>query len=126
MIFVDTNVFAYAIGTPHPLRGEARVFFKEHGTASMNLCTSAEVIQELLHLYRPVDRLEEMRHALEMIADAGITVWPLEYEDAALAATLATQHPTLSARDLCHFASCQRRGITQIKTYDRALATAFA
>ena len=126
MIFVDTNVFAYAVGTPHPLREQARTFFRDNGIVGMNLCTSAEVIQELLHIYRPVERLEDMRRALEVIADADIAVWPLEHEDIALAMTLAEQYPARSARDLCHLASCQRRGIARIKTYDRALASAFA
>ncbi len=126
MIFVDTNVFAYAVGTPHPLRGQARAFFRENGIPGKNLCTSAEVIQELLHIYRPVERLDDMRRALEVITDADIAVWPLEHEDATHAAALAVQYPMLSARDLCHLASCQRRGIRKIKTYDRALASVFA
>lgn len=32
MIFVDTNVFMYAVGRPHPLRDHARQFFYESQT----------------------------------------------------------------------------------------------
>ena len=28
---------------------------------------------------------------------------------------------TLSPRDLCHLASCRRRGVSEIKTFDQAL-----
>jgi uncharacterized protein len=60
MIFVDTNVFMYAVGGEHPLRETARTFFEdalEQGTA---LFTSAEVMQELMHAYVPVKRDETL------------------------------------------------------------------
>ena len=71
MIFVDTNLFNYAVGRPHPLRGPARAFFAESIGQRGRLCTSAEVLQ---------------------------------------------------ARDLCHLASCLRRGVREIKTFDQRLA----
>ena len=45
MMFVDANVFMYAVGRPHPLREEARQFFLDH--PANTLVTSAEVLQEL-------------------------------------------------------------------------------
>ncbi len=56
MIFVDTNVFMYAVGRQHPLRDTAREFFAESIRNETPLCTSAEVIQELAHAYLPVAR----------------------------------------------------------------------
>lgn len=45
MIFVDTNVFMYAVGRPHPLQPEARAFFLQAVEArDLRLCTSAEVL----------------------------------------------------------------------------------
>ena len=58
MIFVDTNLFIYAVGRPHPLRGPARAFFAE----------------------------------------------------------------SIGQRGLCHLASCLRRGVGEIKTFDQTLA----
>ena len=43
MIFVDTNVFMYAVGKPHPLQSRARDFFSESLLNMEPLCTSAEV-----------------------------------------------------------------------------------
>ena len=54
----------------------------------------------------------------------GIDVWPLEGDDALLAWGLRMRFPALAARDLCHLASCRRRGVTDIKTFDRAFAAA--
>ena len=60
MIFVDTNVLMYAVGGAHPLRDAARSFFEETLARGERLVTSAEVLQELLHAYLPVNRLETL------------------------------------------------------------------
>ena len=122
MIFVDSNVFIYAVGRPHALRPPAQHFFVEANRSGTPLCTSAEVMQELAHVYLPTGRLQTFDATLELIASAAVEVWPLEEADVALARRLHEQYPTLQARDLCHLASCRRRGIRKIKTFDQALA----
>jgi uncharacterized protein len=52
-------------------------------------------------------------------------VWPVERDDGQLARSLVAKHPALGARDLLHLASCRRRDVRQVKTFDRALAAAF-
>jgi predicted nucleic acid-binding protein len=75
VIFIDTNVFMYAVGRSHPLRQEVRRFFAEAvAGAQPRLCTSAEVLQELLHPYLPVARLETLDAALEL-AEGCISEW---------------------------------------------------
>ena len=124
MTFVDTNVVMYSVGRPHPLRDPARQFFAESARHRTALCTSAEVLQELVHAYLPVQRESTLDSAMALVARAGIEVWPLESDDVHLAWRLRAQFPTLAARDLCHLASCRRRGVTDIKTFDRAFAAA--
>ena len=125
MIFVDTNVFMYAVGRPHALRGVAQGFFVEANRSNAQLCTSAEVMQELAHAYLPTGRLQAFDAALELMASAAVEVWPLEADDVALARRLHEQHPTLQARDLCHLASCRRRDVREIKTFDQTFAAAW-
>ena len=122
MIFVDTNVFMYAVGRPHALRAPAQSFFVEANRNGMPLCTSAEVMQELAHAYLPTGRLQTLDATLALIASAAVEVWPLEEADVALARRLHEQYPALQARDLCHLASCRRRGVREIKTFDEGLA----
>ena len=122
MIFVDTNVFMYSVGRPHPLREPAREFFIESIRNQTPLCTSAEVLQELAYAYLPVEREQTLEAAMSLITRSGIKVWPLESEDVYLACRLHEQLPTLEVRDVCHLASCQRRGVTDIKTFDQAFA----
>ena len=124
MIFVDTNVIMYAVGREHPLRKPAQKFFEDasSGKAQQRLVTSAEVLQELLHAYLPVQRLQTLDAALQLVHGLIAEVWPVEAADVALARELVDAHPSLDARDLLHVASCKRRDVSQIKTYDRALA----
>ena len=124
MTFVDTNVLMYAVGGEHPLRHSARAFLDASLRKRTALCTSAEVLQELMHAYLPVGRFEQLDATFSFIADTGVEVWPLEAEDVHLARRLGERFPELAARDLCFLASCQRRGVAEIVTFDRALASA--
>lgn len=126
MIFVDTNVFMYAVGRSHPLQPEARIFFEEALESTEPLATSAEVLQELLHAYVPVNRFETLDAALSLAESRISTVWALEPEDVLLARLLLDRHAALGARDLLHLACCKRRGVNRIKTFDRRLAAVFA
>lgn len=121
MTFVDTNLFMYAVGRSHPLREPAREFFVEANRNGTPLCTSAEVLQELAHAYLPVARIEALDAAMALIRKSRVEVWPLEEEDVTLARQLHEQYSSLSPRDLCHLASCRRRGVSQVKTFDHAL-----
>lgn len=126
MIFVDTSVFMYAVGKPHPLQSPAQKFFDESLRNRKRLFTSAEVIQELMHVYLRMERTHTLDSALELMERTGVEVWPLEEADVILARQLHDQQPTLSARDLCHLACCRRRAVREIMTFDQALAAAGA
>ncbi|MDZ7670546.1 MAG: type II toxin-antitoxin system VapC family toxin [Gammaproteobacteria bacterium] len=126
MIFVDTNVIMYAVGRAHPLKAAAREFFETALADQTRLCTSAEVLQELLHAYLPVGRMQTWEDALTLVQRLNVAVWPLESADVIAAGALQAQFPALDARDLCHLASCRRREVAGIKTYDRALASVSA
>ena len=121
MIFVDANVFMYAVGAPHPLRETAVEFLLNARRNNTPLATSAEVLQEMLHVYSSVGKFEALNEALTLVEAAGVEVWPLEKEDVTLAHQLHALHPTLSARDLCHLASCRRRGVSDLMTFDVSL-----
>jgi uncharacterized protein len=124
MIFVDTNMFMYAVGRDHPLRTPARDFFEHSVEHEDRLVTSAEVIQELLHAYLPVGRIATLDAALTLARSLAES-WPVEPADVFHARSLHNRHPGLGARDLLHLACCQRRGVTRIKTFDRGLGSVF-
>lgn len=125
MVFVDTNVFMYAVGGEHPLRAEARAFFESALRDRQSLVTSAEVLQELLHAYLPVGRMETLDAAVTLADACTEGVWAVEPGDVLTARHLAADHPALGARDLIHLACCLRRHVVHVKTFDRGLAAAF-
>lgn len=122
MIFVDTNVAMYAVGRPHPHREEVRQRLR--ALPPGRLATSAEVLQELLHAYLPVGRLDDLDAALRLLGDLAV-VWPVTADDVGTARLLADRHPGLGARDLLHLAVCASRDVDELWTYDRDLADAF-
>ena len=124
MTFVDSNVIMYAVGKAHPLQPEAREFFLGASQEGTSLCISAEVLQEILHVYKSTNRVELFVDALDLVKEHNIEVWSLEAEDVVLGRQLHDRYPFLSARDLCHLASCQRRGVREIKTFDQGFLTA--
>lgn len=123
--FVDTNIFVYAVGRAHPLRETAQMLLRERMDQHVPLATSAEVLQELLHVYLPVNRMETLDAALRLARDLAI-IWPIDDSDARAARDLATTAPGLGARDLLHLAVCQRYGVDALLTFDRSLVAAFA
>lgn len=89
------------------------------------MATSAEVLQELLHVYVPVGRFETLDAALRLAGDL-TTVWPVDASDVEAARDLATSRPGLGARDLLHLAVCLRHDVDELLSFDRGLAAAFA
>lgn len=124
MIFVDTNVFMYAVGRAHPLRDRARRLLTDHVERQRPLATSAEVLQELLHAYLPVGRLATLDAALRLATDLA-TVWPVAADDVLDARRMITQHPALPARDLLHLAVARRHEASDLLSFDRGLVAAW-
>ena len=124
-MFVDANVFMYAVGRPHPLREVAIELLRTARVDQVTLFTSAEVLQELLHAYHPVGRTQVLNDAIALVERTVTEVWPLQPQDVNLARELRHDYPHLSARDLCHLASCLRRDVSEVMTFDQSLRSAF-
>jgi len=99
-----------AVDRSHPLREPARRFFLDHSSPGAELlCSSAEVMQELLHAYLPAGRTETLEAAFTLVRSRTAELWSVEPEDMESARGLVTRHPALQARDLLHLACCRRR-----------------
>lgn len=119
MIFLDSNVLVYLIGAPHPNRDLAFAAIDRLARSGERMVTSAEVMQELLHLFskRPASAaLQQALNALRGLADE---IYPVEAEDVDRAHGVWRAHPGLSSRDALHVAVMQRRGVSRILSYDR-------
>ena len=125
MIFVDSNVFIYAVGRSHALKAEAQNFFLDSSQRGKRLITSAEVLQELLHAYLPVERMKTLDAAMALALQGVDEVIPIDSAAVLHARNLADNFPGLTARDLLHLSVCQLHKIKDLKTFDRNLHAAF-
>jgi len=125
LIFVDSNVFMYAVGRSHPLKVEAQNFFIDSSNEGKRLVTSAEVLQELLHVYLPVERIKTLDAALELATQGVDQVISVDSAAVLHARNLVDNFPGLTARDLLHLSVCQLHKIKELKTFDRNLYAAF-
>ena len=124
MIFLDSNVIIYAVGGEHPLQASTWEFFREIRRNPIPLIISAEVLQELLHVFAATRRVSQWDDALALLDAFAVEIHQLMPEDVISARRLYDRFPQLQARDLCHLAVCQRVGASSIKTFDNNLEQA--
>lgn len=100
MISVDTNVFMYTVGRIHPLHEEAKMCFLQafEQRNEFRLCTSAKVLQALLHAYLPFNRLETLDAALKLAYSSVMEIWFIEEQDMQTAWTLVDSYHGLGLR----------------------------
>jgi len=119
VIFVDSNVPMYLVGSDHPNKAAARLQLEQAIVDNETLATDAEVLQELLHRYAAIGRRDAIGPAWDAILGVVDVVHPIELDDVRRARRLVSAAPTLSARDAVHIAVMQRRGISRILTFDK-------
>jgi predicted nucleic acid-binding protein len=119
MIFVDSNVPMYLIGTPHPHKVDAQRLLEEAVSRGQRLVTDAEVLQEILHRYVAIDRREAIQPAFDALLGVVDAVLPVDIDVVQRAKTIVYGKPRLSARDAIHVASMEAAGVGTIMSFDR-------
>ncbi|MCO5201231.1 MAG: type II toxin-antitoxin system VapC family toxin [Chloroflexi bacterium] len=119
-VFIDANVVMYAVGPEHPNRAGSVDFLREASAYPGSSHSSAEVLQELLHVYlrrqEPAAAANAISALVEILRDRIVS---LTTADVIRAASL-TAVPGLQVRDRIHFAVMERLGISRIVSTDRA------
>ena len=119
VIFVDSNVPMYLVGTPHPNKDRARVLLDELARSESRFVTDVEVYQEILRRYTAIrcpDGIDVAFACLDGIADKTLTFGMAEIR--AARAILESVHG-ISARDALHVAVMRVAGVSRILTFDR-------
>jgi predicted nucleic acid-binding protein len=118
MIFIDSNVPMYLVGTAHPHKIDAERQLARAIAAGERLVTSAEVLQEILHRYVAIDRRDAIQPAFDALLGVVDEVFEIRRADAERARDLVLGHPHLSARDALHAAVMAREQVTRILSFD--------
>ena len=117
-LFLDTNVFLYSAGADHPLKAPAVRWLDAAAEGDFRAVTSAEVLQEILHVLirrgRRDEALELVRSALDLCSD----VLPVDRRAVHKALELLETHSGLSPRDALHAATVRVHGLAEILSAD--------
>ena len=119
MIFVDSNIPMYLVGSDHAHKTDAQRLLERAIVAGDALVTDAEVFQEILHRYVAIDRRDAIAPAWQVLASIADQVASIGLEDVGAARDLVRAGSGVSARDAVHVAVMRRLGCSRILTFDR-------
>ncbi|MCY3698014.1 MAG: type II toxin-antitoxin system VapC family toxin [Gemmatimonadetes bacterium] len=118
-VFVDSNIPMYVAGSDHPNRDPSVRFLESAGDNALELCTSAEVLQEILYRYAALDRRDVGARVYDLFVALIPEVFDVTLADTDEAKTLLLSHDGISARDAVHVGVMLNRGVEVIATFDR-------
>lgn len=118
MIFVDSNIPMYVAGREHPLRDPALRFMERARHGEIEICSSTEVLQEILYRYASLERIELATSVYDLFVELCPVVLPVALADTDRARAILPQSPGISVRDAIHAAVMLNNGVTEIATFD--------
>jgi hypothetical protein len=118
MVFVDSNVPMYVAGRDHPLREPARRFLERARAGDVEICTSTEVLQEILYRYVGLKRLDVAAAVYDLFVQLCPVVLPVTLADTDRARGLLLGVRGASVRDSVHAAVMLNNDVTDIATFD--------
>ena len=119
MILIDSNIPMYLIGAPHPHKTDAQRLLERSIANRERLVTDAGVLQEILHRYVAIDRLDAIQPAFEVLLNVVDVVLPVRDVEVLRAREVVLGSARISARDALHVAVMEQHGIDRIMTFDR-------
>lgn len=118
-LFLDANVFLYAVGADSAHRDACRSVLQAVGQGTLDGITSSEVLQEILHVrtrrVSVADATSAVRAAAELVAE----VLPVTDRDVLEACRLLEAHSGLGARDALHAAVMKNSQVHVLVSLDR-------
>ena len=119
MRLLDTNIFVYAHGRPHPLSEPCRALVGRLGEDTQGYTIDTELLQEILHVYSVRDDLVTGFAIFDQLIELFPDPAPVTGAEMQKARRLLEQYPALSPRDAIHAAVVQTQGLEGIVTTDR-------
>jgi uncharacterized protein len=121
VIFVDSNIPMYLVGAAHPHREAALQPLEAAIVRRERLVTDVEALQEILHRFVAIGRLDAIQPAFEVFLDLVDEVLPVTLPELERARTPVLSGRDLSARDAPHLAMMEAVGIRRILSFDADL-----
>ena len=118
MVFVDTNILMYAAGSGHKNKVPSLKLLHDIASRKTDACTSVEVLQEILHRYRIINRWEDGKKVYDLTCSIIPAIYPVELQDLDRCRRYMDSYTGMMARDCLHIGFCVNRGIDTICSYD--------
>lgn len=109
----------YAAGSDSPQKVQCISILKKISDSTIDAAASVEVLQEILHRYRAIHRLEDGVKVYEAFRSLPLRWLEVIPEDADRAKDFLLSHAHISSRDALHVAVMQRNKIKKIATFDQ-------
>ena len=119
LIFVDTNIPMYAMGTPHPHKEPCLQWFKAVAEGHREAVTDVEVLQEILYRYWSIGAMGHGTMVYEQMETIVPTIYSVTRSDVDRAKELLQEAAGIEPRDAVHAAVMLNRDVTTIISYDR-------
>ena len=118
MIFVDSNIPMYLVGADHPNKWRAGSEAEKLVGEKERLVTNTEVLQEILHRYRAINRTDFIQKAWDTLYALVDQILVVTEADVTAAKNLLFGYSGISARDALHASQMNRLKIETIFTFD--------
>ena len=119
MIFIDYNIPMYLVGAEHLHKHDAARLVERALTRRERLVTDAEVLQEILHRYSAVQRLDAVQPAFDVLLGLVDDVADVTLSTVRSAKDILFGRSGNSARDAVHVAVMIEMGATRVMSFDR-------
>ena len=119
MIFIDSNIPMYLVGGPHPHKEDAARVVERALVRRERLFTDAEVLQEILHRYGALGRMDAVQPAFDALLRLVDEVVAVTLDVVQAAKEILLGGTLTSARDAIHVAAMERAGASRIMSFDR-------
>lgn len=121
MILLDANIFMYAGGAVHAHKAPSLKLLQRVASGEVDAGIDAEVLQEILHRYRAINRWSDGRQVYDLTRKIVARVLPITGEILDATRSLMDIYPRLMARDALHAAVCLHHGVNLFCSYDQDL-----
>ena len=113
----------YLVGAAHAHKSDAQRRLERLINDRERLVTDAEVLQDILHRYVAIKRLDAIQPAFDAILKIVDEVIAIDRAAVEKAKQIVLAYRHLSARDAVHLAVMEQRGISRILSFDSGFDT---
>lgn len=119
IIFVDTNIFMYAVGSEHPYKKPCADLLTKIAEESILVASDSEVLQEILYRYSQINKFPMGCQVYEDVKVLLNIVFPVTVKDIDLAVSLLKKHNGIRVRDAIHAAVMLSNDVSKIYSVDK-------